>query len=252
MADNTASWIAAGTGLMDNITNVGSQLYTNLRNEKLTKEMYERQLRDNKAQWHMQNSYNSPTAQMARLREAGLNPHLIYGGGSGGGTASPMPSASGSASQGQAPRTNFKDSILAYQNVRQQEATTNNLIAQNDVIKQEANLKVAQIAAAVTSNSKNVYLLQQAKDLSKYALDAAKLGVDQQQKQLDYTAAQTQNTQAQTKNAALTGERQELENRLLRMGINPSDPTWMRAIAQFMQGNQSISDIISKIRKNAR
>lgn len=29
--------------------------------------------------WHRQNAYNSPLQQMQRLREAGLNPHLIYG-----------------------------------------------------------------------------------------------------------------------------------------------------------------------------
>lgn len=29
--------------------------------------------------WHMQNAYNAPQAQMARFKEAGLNPNLMYG-----------------------------------------------------------------------------------------------------------------------------------------------------------------------------
>ena len=29
--------------------------------------------------WNRANEYNAPTAQMARLREAGLNPNLVYG-----------------------------------------------------------------------------------------------------------------------------------------------------------------------------
>lgn len=33
--------------------------------------------------WNMQNQYNSPRAQMARLRDAGINPDLYYGGTSG-------------------------------------------------------------------------------------------------------------------------------------------------------------------------
>ncbi len=33
-------------------------------------------------QWERENLYNAPTQQMARLREAGLNPNLIYGTGS--------------------------------------------------------------------------------------------------------------------------------------------------------------------------
>lgn len=34
--------------------------------------------------WNMQNLYNSPEAQMARFKAAGLNPHLIYGQGNAG------------------------------------------------------------------------------------------------------------------------------------------------------------------------
>lgn len=30
-------------------------------------------------QWHANNAYNHPSAQMARFREAGLNPNLVYG-----------------------------------------------------------------------------------------------------------------------------------------------------------------------------
>lgn len=42
--------------------------------------------------WNRQNMYNSPQAQMARFQQAGLNPHLIYGSGSGGaGNASGYP-----------------------------------------------------------------------------------------------------------------------------------------------------------------
>lgn len=31
--------------------------------------------------WNLQNEYNSPTQQMARIRAAGLNPNLVYGNG---------------------------------------------------------------------------------------------------------------------------------------------------------------------------
>lgn len=33
----------------------------------------------NEKMWHMQNEYNTPAAQMQRLKEAGLNPNLVYG-----------------------------------------------------------------------------------------------------------------------------------------------------------------------------
>lgn len=60
--------------------------YATGRSNKKTRdynaEMYRRQRFDSLADWNMQNEYNSPKAQMSRLREAGLNPHLIYGTGS--------------------------------------------------------------------------------------------------------------------------------------------------------------------------
>jgi len=34
-------------------------------------------------QWERANAYNAPTEQMSRLRDAGLNPNMIYGGGAG-------------------------------------------------------------------------------------------------------------------------------------------------------------------------
>lgn len=46
---------------------------------------YQRQME----MWNAQNMYNSPTAQMARYKDAGLNPHLIYGQGSPGNATAP-------------------------------------------------------------------------------------------------------------------------------------------------------------------
>lgn len=43
------------------------------------KEMAAIQNQYNIDMWNMQNEYNSPTAQMARLKDAGLNPNLMYG-----------------------------------------------------------------------------------------------------------------------------------------------------------------------------
>lgn len=61
----------------------------NRKNRRFAERMYIRQQQDARTQWDMQNAYNSPTQQMQRLREAGLNPHLIYG--SGGATSNAAP-----------------------------------------------------------------------------------------------------------------------------------------------------------------
>lgn len=48
--------------------------------------------------WKMQNEYNKPSAQVQRLKDAGLNPALMYGAGSGANTAGELSSvAKGSA-----------------------------------------------------------------------------------------------------------------------------------------------------------
>lgn len=59
--------------------NAAIQGKTNLKTRQFAEEMYFRQRSDALADWNRQNLYNSPAAQMARYKDAGLNPHLIYG-----------------------------------------------------------------------------------------------------------------------------------------------------------------------------
>lgn len=75
----------AGGGLIDlagkaigGIINSGAQDKSNKANMELAKYQFDR----NVDMWKMQNMYNTPVAQMNRLRAAGLNPNLVYGNGS--------------------------------------------------------------------------------------------------------------------------------------------------------------------------
>lgn len=59
---------------------------TNAANERIAAEtnranlnLYREQFRDSLTLWNMENEYNSPSAQVARLRSAGLNPSLAMG-----------------------------------------------------------------------------------------------------------------------------------------------------------------------------
>jgi len=74
-----AAKAAKTAALVGNALNVGSQLLTNRQQKRTNLEMYDRQRQDALADWNMQNMYNSPEAQMKRFKDAGLNPHLIYG-----------------------------------------------------------------------------------------------------------------------------------------------------------------------------
>lgn len=67
---------------------IGSGLLTLIGNKrrseralKQNKELMQYQYDQNLEQWKAENEYNSPAAQMQRLKEAGLNPNLVYGDG---------------------------------------------------------------------------------------------------------------------------------------------------------------------------
>lgn len=84
MPDSTGSpWLGAaiggGSSLLGDIFNLFGQSKANREQEA-----YNRSVMEQQRQWSLedvaaQNAYNSPVQQMARLKEAGLNPNLVYG-----------------------------------------------------------------------------------------------------------------------------------------------------------------------------
>lgn len=88
--------------------------------EDYTKQAWDRQLQ----MWNMNNSYNDPSAQMARLKAAGLNPNLVYGSGnvvgntSSGGYGNFETSTIGNRGE---------NAILAYQRLLSNDATIRNI-----------------------------------------------------------------------------------------------------------------------------
>lgn len=80
--------VKSGTGFLSSlIASRRSRLNTEatIAHQKEQSQLaYERDLE----QWNRQNQYNDPSAQMARLKAAGLNPNMIYGSGSATGNVS--------------------------------------------------------------------------------------------------------------------------------------------------------------------
>ena len=78
-------------GLFQGAFNYGAQKEANKTNLQITREtnaanrqLAEYEWNKNLEMWNRQNQYNSPSAQMQRYKDAGLNPNLIYGQGSSG------------------------------------------------------------------------------------------------------------------------------------------------------------------------
>lgn len=227
------------------------------------REMYDRQLRDNHNQWTLQNDYNSPQSQMQRLRDAGLNPNLVYGNGSAVHTAGPIKGADtpqwnpksvspdiGGAIQG---------GLQSYFDISQRSAQTDNLKAQNTVLLQEAALKAAQTGSTIANAAKSEFDLKRGEMLLQTSADYAKMqlqnaGVDWELKNQQFQrnrqltpldvkgaelrnqnmAATYQNIIQNTKNAKLQGEFKQLENELRKNGITSSDPFYFRVIGQLL------------------
>lgn len=75
-------------GLASGVFNLGSTVATNQmqkaeneKNREYNLKLAQMQNQWNIEQWQRENDYNSPIAQVQRLRAAGLNPDLLYGGG---------------------------------------------------------------------------------------------------------------------------------------------------------------------------
>lgn len=118
--------IAGGVGA---ITNLVSQIGARKHARKQQRE----QNAYNLDMWNRQNVYNAPDQQMKRLKEAGLNPNLVYGGGAQGaaGMAQPAPKSVGldeagyrpidfsGVAQGLGMFTDFRGKNLSNQNAEQ-------------------------------------------------------------------------------------------------------------------------------------
>lgn len=169
--------IAAGSSLGSSL---GGNAMNNAQNKRAfnrqvryNKEMYDRQRKDSLADWHMQNQYNqeqnSPAAQMARYKEAGLNPNLIYG------QQNMMPAAvvKPTETKGVQPRVsdqNLPDVMAAYQGSRQMAENISNTKQQNLLLAAQTQKTIAEAKTAGANASV-------ANKLAQLSLAAAEVGI---------------------------------------------------------------------------
>lgn len=94
-------------------------------------------------QWHRSNAYNDPSAQMARMKSAGLNPMLAYGSGNVGGLSSASsPSYTPARTDynyqaTQIPQIQVPDMVSRYQDVSLKQAQIDNVKANTRSTQQE-------------------------------------------------------------------------------------------------------------------
>lgn len=169
-----------------NRTNIALQEKANQNNLELSKYQFDQ----NKAMWEAQNQYNTPSSQMMRYGEAGLNPNLIYGQGSSG-NATNAPSFEAprfGAAQIGARFTPFQipEVLGMYQDYQLKQEQIASVQAQNALtVEKTRSEAVNRMVSSITGRRKE-FDLDLASELRKYTVEgaAASTGTKAQQLKL--------------------------------------------------------------------
>lgn len=228
-----AGMVVAG---MNNAANISSQVMTNAQSLAFSEYMYDKQRKDALSDWNMQNEYNSPAAQMQRLQEAGLNPHLVYGRGADNTSASVRSSQQGSSNL-KAPHSDVQSLLLGSQ-LAVQQATARNIAA-------EAANKEFDLAYKEDARDSNLGLLGSKLDKLKadlaFTLDENKRRGTLNDANLKSIAQDILLKQEKVKQAPWVLKSLEfdtavkqLEAQFAENGIRPGDPLWVRGLFSLL------------------
>lgn len=176
-----AAALSAGGNILSQGINAAVQSGMNRKTRKWNEHMYNIQRGHALEDWNRQNAYDHPSAQMARFKDAGLNPHLIYGQQ----TQSPSVRSTDVKSWSpEAPQFDLGSTSGQYFNTQIQQAQIDNL-------REDNRLKQAQALATLASAEKtevdmhstefDLAIKQLLKDIT---IESAETGLDQQKSNL--------------------------------------------------------------------
>lgn len=158
--------VGMGVGLGTDLIN---QMVQGISNRRQNKRMVDF--------WKMNNEYNHPSSQMARLRQAGLNPNLIYGS-----------NAAGAAGNATAPKPfeytppQVSNPIAEYQNVKLFNLQSDNLRAANTLKEQQTAQSAAATALTGMKEAQSKLDFQRANELYQTSIDAARANLENVQR----------------------------------------------------------------------
>lgn len=108
-------------------------------NYKMQKKAADYKYQQDLNMWNLTNAYNDPAAQMERLKKAGLNPNLVYGGGNVTGNTSGSAPEYSHINSGYTDRSVQREQLSLALREHQQRIT--NQAIQNDIARQELYLR---------------------------------------------------------------------------------------------------------------
>lgn len=269
--------ITGGLGALGTILSPITQSITNKRAAATARENTDKTIRANKElaqfaynkdveMWERANKYNSPTAQMTRLKDAGLNPHLVYGSGTVAGntsTSTPKyntPDVEYKYKSRDVPDVDLRTLGSYIQDATLKKAQIANLRQQNDNLSAQAD-KTRQdtVNASIDAvqriiNSKSSALDYKVKSqLQKYNVEAGILGVEKARKEIEKIGSEVDLNKIKSRlssaqitqvNQAIKNLRQDydinkFEYELNKIGVNKQDNLLFRLLARQLMGDGS-------------
>lgn len=152
MPDDYSQDFATAAGLASQIYNSSVVAADSKRGREFAREQMNTQRSWALEDWNKQNEYNAPTAQMARFKAAGLNPHLIYGQSQ---TAAPIratESAKGEFKHAPIDAMAILGPLMQYMQIDKTRAETDNIKAMKDLIINKTYLTDSQVKATDLKN----------------------------------------------------------------------------------------------------
>lgn len=241
MANDSTSGQVAGAAVTA-LGNYAVQAASNKRQFKFQKEAMALQDQYNRNIWDYQNAYNTPTAQMERLKEAGLNPRLIYGSGSGAAnTAGPINGLE--VPERKSATADVPDLMLRHLQTRQADAqyaatlqTMENMRTKNDLVNVQTGLENLKLMRE-NMRAKNYKVLNQAeKDMAEWAArTSGQIYANEKSKgtllDQSYSIREAERD-PKLRQLKLDNEFKENRNELAKHGIYQSDHPFFRLLIQ--------------------
>lgn len=203
--------ISGGASLLGTGLGFLSQKRANKANMELAKYQNEWQTQENEKayqrslhMWNLQNEYNSPTQQMARLRSAGLNPNLVYGSGVTGNSAGSTPQYQpadikrAELSPYRGWNQGLTDAVSNFLAFRSNRAQVENMEAQNSLIRQQTATEATRQANIAASTARSEFDLSQANRLKDVSVSMAEAQMSKAQHDASTAWSQSQQSWIKT------------------------------------------------------
>lgn len=275
--------LGAGTAIAAGISalSAGGQAYatgkTNRKTRQFTEKMYARERADRQADWNQVNDYNSPLQQMQRLKEAGLNPHLVYDNGATH-TASSVPSTQHQSWNPETPDIKgigqaAMQGLGAYQDFTLQQEQVKNMQQQRANMEMDNLLKGLQASGYAVKNAQDSLDLDKARKTFDTSISQIEENLRATKTRTDIAITEevrdaamhapnlataiervaalhksTQLTDQQIRNLKNNEVLQKLEINMRNKGMTYNDNIILRMLAQFA-GGTSLPDLLKNLYK---